>query len=367
MALAAGTSTDKLAELNPQIIAGRAPPAHSGAGGADAAWVVRVPVGAAAKAAKSLPKFADAEAKVERYVVRWGESLDDIVARRRTTRGVLASLNGLRRDESLRPGTVLLVPAAGADPFESTSDAPAGKPVVVVPAQTFGAEGRRVFYKVIPGDTLRDVAAIFGVTTDDVCRWNVLDPSASLHDGMTLQVYPRGRTRHDVLVLEEKDARVLRVGSAEFFTYFEGLRGRTRVELVAKHGDTWHTIAHKYRLSVAQLERINGRARSTPINPGDRLVVYVSNDKAHGATARGHEKAPELREKAPEALAMTRPAAVFEDDTGALVRPATAEVPPALPQAAPMGSPGPAVRASNALAPSAGPASLGRGDAAANR
>src|SRR6185312_12702060 len=128
-------------------------------------------------------------------------------------------------------------------------DVPANKPVVVVPAQTFGAEGRRVFYKVVPGDTMRDVAAIFGVTTDDVCRWNVLDPGASLHDGMTLQIYPRGPTRPDVLVLEEKAARVLRVGSPEFFAHFEGLRGRTRLELFAKQGDTWRTIAHKYGLS----------------------------------------------------------------------------------------------------------------------
>ncbi len=238
VALAAGTSTDKLAELNPQLVAGRAPPSLPGAGKDDATWVVRVPAGAAAKASNSLPAFAAAEARVERYVVRWGESLDDVATRRRTTRGMLASLNGVRRDESLRPGTVLLVPAArpedAADPF---SDAPAGKPVVVVPAQTFGSEGHhRVFYKVIPGDTLRDVAAIFSVTPDDVCRWNVLDAGASLHDGMTLQLYPTPPTRPDVLVLDEKDARVLPVGSPEFFSHFEGLRGRTRVEAPREAG-----------------------------------------------------------------------------------------------------------------------------------
>ena len=304
---AASTSIDKLAELNPQLTANRAPPALSGG-----EWTVRVPAGSAPRAATSLLKFAEAEAKVERHVVRWGESVDEIAARRRTTRGMLASLNGLRRDESLRPGTVLTGravdevpkprPMPGAeDPF---ADAPAGKgvtsttahpetparPVVVVPAETFSfADRRRVFYRVIPGDTLRDVAGIFGVTTDEICRWNAIDSGATLHDGMTLQIYaPPGPTRADVLALEERDARVLAVGSPEFFSHFEGQRGRTRVELVARQGDTWRAIAHKYGLNVAQLERINGRARSTPINPGDKLVVYASSTKA----AKGRTRPP---------------------------------------------------------------------------
>jgi membrane-bound lytic murein transglycosylase D len=305
VALAAGTSLDKVAELNPQLTAGRAPPSLPGR--EDSGWTVHVPPGAASKTARSLPKLAEAEAKVERVVVRWGESVEDIAARRGTTRGTLASINGLRRDESLRPGTVLLVPAPedANDPFV---DLPPSRPVVVVPAETSSFPGRRrVFYRVIPGDTLRDVAALFGVATDEICRWNALDPSAALHDGMALQIYPPpGPARPDVLVLEEKDAHVLPVGSPEFFSHFEGQRGRTRVELVAKQGDTWRTIAHKYGLTVAQLERINGRGRSTPLNPGDKLVVYTSNAKAPAAAkAPAGKTAPE--EKAPEAVAVAKP------------------------------------------------------------
>src|SRR5262249_26714844 len=117
VALAAGTSLDKVAELNPHLTARRSPPSLPGK--ADGGWTAHAPPGAASKAARSLPKFAEAEGKVERVVVRWGESVEDIAARRGTTRGTLASLNGLRRDESLRPGTVLLVPAPedANDPF----------------------------------------------------------------------------------------------------------------------------------------------------------------------------------------------------------------------------------------------------------
>jgi len=325
VALAAGTSTDKVAELNPQMLANRAPPVAPGAAG-DVAWTVRVPVGTAPKAAKSLPKFAEAESKLERYVVRWGESLEDIANRRHSTRSALASLNGLRREEVMRPGTVLFVPARSpddaADPF---SDVAASRPFVVAPALSFSyPDRRRVFYRIIPGDTLRDVASLFGVSADDLCRWNGIDPGAALHDGMTLQAYaPAGQPRGDVLVLEEKDAQVLAVGSPEFFAHFESLRGRTRIELVAKQGDTWRTIAHHHGLSVAQLERINGRARSSPLNPGDKLVVYVSSAKA-GDAARGDatraiaaKHAPAAaEEKAPDAVAGANPFGGTAGDEG---------------------------------------------------
>ncbi|APR80989.1 Membrane-bound lytic murein transglycosylase D precursor [Minicystis rosea] len=310
IALAAGTGTERIAELNPQILAARVPPVGP-TGKDDALFTLRVPVGAAPKAAKSLPKFAEAEPKMERHVVRWGESLDEIAARRRTSRGSLAALNGLRREESLRPGTVLFVPTLSpedaADPF---NDIPSGKPMVVVPAPAFSyPDRRRVFYRVVAGDTLREVSSVLGVSAGEICRWNALDPGASLHDGMTLQAFvPPTRDRNDVLVLEEKDALVVPVGSKEFFAHFEGLRGRTRVEVVAKHGDTFRTIAQRYGLTVAQLERINGRARSSNLSPGDKLVCYVSKEKAAAALAAlpKHERSPEASPPEPvdEAVAV---------------------------------------------------------------
>src|SRR5207244_3254062 len=67
---------------------------------------------------------------------------------------------------------------------------PKDKPVVVVPEQSFSYPDRhRVFYRVVSGDTVRAIASVFGVTADEVSRWNVLDPGAAIHDGMVLQIY----------------------------------------------------------------------------------------------------------------------------------------------------------------------------------
>ena len=280
VASASGVAVSEIERLNPQILATRTPPLADGAKGG-ASWVVRVPPGAGARAAKSIPKLVEQEGKLERYLVRWGESLDDIATFRRTTKPSLQALNGLRRDEVVRPGTVLFVPATsgiGAAAAENTiAEGPAVRPTVIVPSQAFlYPDRRRVFYRVIVGDTLRDVASVFSVTADELCRWNGADPGAALHEGMTLQVYlPKSASPRGVLALDETDARVLEAGSPEFFAHFEALKGRKRVEMVAREGDSWRSIAKQHGLSIGMMERINQRVRTSPLHAGERYVVYV--------------------------------------------------------------------------------------------
>ncbi|MGK4006754.1 transglycosylase SLT domain-containing protein [Sorangium sp. So ce1036] len=284
VAAAAGTGSSEIEALNPQLVAKRTPPLPVGAK-EQVRWEVRVPAGAGARVAKSMPKVLEREPKLERYLVRWGESLDDIAASRGTTRWTLQSLNGLRSGEPVRPGALLFVPAAegiGAAAAEHllANGAPRGaeaRPVVVVPAQRFSYEGRRrVFYRVVAGDTLRELAAVLSVRPDEVCRWNTLAPGAALHEGMTLQLFvPRSRRYDGVSLLDEAEARVLEVGTEEFFAHFEGLKGRKRIEIAAREGDTFSKIASRYGLSVGSLERINQRSRRSELSPGDRLVVYV--------------------------------------------------------------------------------------------
>jgi membrane-bound lytic murein transglycosylase D len=287
VAAAAGAGVDELRALNPQLLAGRTPPGSpelkARPSGAEAKWVLRVPAGSAAAAAKSIPKLLEGEIRLERYLVRWGESLDAIATLRGTTRGTLQGLNDLRPGEVIRPGTVIFVPAAAgigaAAAANLVAESPAVRPVVVVPSQSFEYPNRRrVFYRVIAGDTLRDLGAVLGVTADELSRWNMLDPGAVLHEGMTLQAYiPKSHNLARAYVLDEKDARVIAVGSPEFFDHFEGLKGRKRVEIAARDGDTFQGVAKRYGLTMGMLERINHRSRSTKLLPGDRLVVYVPN------------------------------------------------------------------------------------------
>jgi membrane-bound lytic murein transglycosylase D len=108
---------------------------------------------------------------------------------------------------------------------------------------------------------------------------------------MTLQAFlPAGATRDGVLLLEESDARVIEVGTDEFFAHFEGLKGRKRIEVVAQDGDSFGKIASRYGLSVGMLERINHRSRRTPLKDGDKLVVYVPASRPDEAPGKGREQ-----------------------------------------------------------------------------
>jgi membrane-bound lytic murein transglycosylase D len=333
VAAASGAGVSDIESLNPQLLAGRTPPLTPGDKSADSSrWVVRVPPGSAAVAAKSIPKLLERETRLERYLVRWGESLDDIATFRGTTRSALQSLNDLRRDEVIRPGTVIFVPAApGVGTAAAASviaESPSVRPVVVVPAQAFVYPNRRrVFYRVIAGDSVRDVAAVLGVTADELCRWNNLDPGAALHEGMALQAFiPKGQAPAGVFVLDERDARVLPVGSPEFFAHFEALKGRKRLEIAAREGDTFQGIAKRYGLTMGMLERINHRSRSTPVGVGDKFVVYVPSSPHLEAPAL--EKPGDKADTAVAAAAARADADETPKDKDDEVKPASLQMTP---------------------------------------
>ncbi len=153
----------------------------------------------------------------------------------------------------------------------------ADRPVVVVPRSPAAIPGRqRVFYRVVPGDTLASVASTLAVPADDLRSWNRLDPSARLPEGMTLQVFVEPtRDLSKTLVRRESDVRVLTVGSDEFFAWFEAQKGRRRLVVTVGQNETWRSLATKYGLSLGLLERINHRSRSEALRPGETVIVYT--------------------------------------------------------------------------------------------
>ena len=152
----------------------------------------------------------------------------------------LVELNAVAPGEVVRGGTVLLVPHADAPPVpQASTSAPGTKPTVIVPAEEFVYPDRkRVFYRVLVGDTLRDIAAALRVSIDDLDRWNDVDPSARLQEGMTLQAYvPTNADLSHVAVASETDVRVLAVGSEEFFAAMEQERGFRRLTVTVRAGE----------------------------------------------------------------------------------------------------------------------------------
>ncbi len=288
VAQAAGCTTKDVETLNPELRAGRVPPlADSGV-----AYPVRVPRGKGDQATQGLAKMRAGQPPLDRYVVRFGETLDQIAAAHKTSTQRLVELNAIAPGEVVRGGTVLLVPHSDSPPAPQASNGSQGiKPVVIVPAEELVYPDRkRVFYRVLVGDTLRDIAAALHVSVDDLDRWNDIDPAARLQEGMTLQAYvPTNADLSRVAVASESDVRVLAVGSEEFFAAMEQERGFKRVTVTARSGDTLEAIGKRFDVSVRTMERINRRGRTDRLQPGETVVVWVPSTipvaGANGATA----------------------------------------------------------------------------------
>ncbi|MBZ5526964.1 MAG: transglycosylase SLT domain-containing protein [Acidobacteriia bacterium] len=104
-----------------------------------------------------------------RHRVEPGDTLTSIARRYHVTATNLAEANSLGRSEALHPGQKLVIPAAQAEPLRS----------------------KLVRYRVRRGDTLSGISDRFGVTSEEVKRWNRLR-SNRVGRGMVLRIYSPG-------------------------------------------------------------------------------------------------------------------------------------------------------------------------------
>ncbi len=287
VAAAAGCTTKEVTDLNLAYRAGRTPPLL--ADDDEKQFRVRVPAGKGEIATRSLAKTKHDVAPLEKYVVKFGESIEQIASQHGISTSKLVETNGIVDGEVVRGGTVLLLPppSAKASALASSSATTSDKPVVVVPADTFVYPDRkRVFYRVVAGDTLRDVATAFHVSIDDIRRWNEVDPIARLQEGMTLQLFvPQDGDLSKVVAMNESDVRAISVGTDEFFTFWDGARNRKRITIAAKQGDTMETIGKRYGVQTTSMERINRRPKSDVLDEGDSVIVYLPANSPLATTA----------------------------------------------------------------------------------
>jgi membrane-bound lytic murein transglycosylase D len=271
VAQACGAEKKEVELLNPELRASRTPPVQED-------WPVKVPVGKSAQCVTNLARVRKNDPAVERYVVRFGESLEQIAQARKVAVSKLVELNGIAQGEVVRGGTVLIVPKVDAPASPPAADPKKAqeKPVVIVPNDVFVyPDRRRVFYRVQVADTMKDVCAAFKITPDELRRWNDIDPTARLVESMTLQLFvPANADLSTAVVLGENDVHTIVAGSEEFFRHWDD-KGRRRTVVTAKAGDTIETIGKRHGVSPALMERINRRGRSEVLSDGERVVVWT--------------------------------------------------------------------------------------------
>ncbi|HVZ71124.1 MAG TPA: transglycosylase SLT domain-containing protein, partial [Polyangia bacterium] len=309
VARAAGVRVETLETLNPQLVRDRTPPDRGPSR-------VRLPPGTGATFAQSFEAARAANDRTETVVLRFGETLDDVARARGTTARELKRLNGVKDTLELRAGVSIVVPRKGAPPTKvkprdkdtvaedtKTDDAPGPDDdltIVAVPDRSFAYEGReRVFYRTRDGDGLEDIAEAFGVRADELTEWNNVDATAKLHPHMVLQIFVRKDFDPvGVLLLDPAKVRVVTLGSEEFLELETARKGRKRLTITTKAGDTLVKVGRRYGLTPGDLARINRFSYNTELHEGQRIVVYSPTGDAPREVTMGLTPEPK-RPKGP--------------------------------------------------------------------
>jgi membrane-bound lytic murein transglycosylase D len=197
-------------------------------------------------AASEDPTFDMGEKVVHR--VRKGETLQQIAAKYRTTIANLRRWNSLN-GTTIRPGQRLVAyygeKGNGPRPDQDSSNA------------AVSVNGGRIEYRVQTGDTLGSIAVKFGVTSDDLCRWNKLPPDTVLRPG------------DRVLVGESESPSGVSSGGVA------GKSGRVGfIKHRVRRGETLYRIAQLYDVTVHQVRAWNRLAGNT-VYAGQVLTIRV--------------------------------------------------------------------------------------------
>ena len=277
IAKAAGAAESEIAQLNPQFLAARTPPVAPGQN-QSVSYAVRVPAGTGSIAARKLSGVTPLDGTLEAYVIKQGDTLESIARGTSLPVAELRAINQVGSSEVLVVGDVLLLPRRDR-PLDV--DIAEDERVVVVRAEPKAPSGtRRVFYRVVPGDTLSSIAKAFQVRRSDLLEWNSIDTTARLQAKMALVLFvPERQDLSGVRCASDAEIRVLIAGSQSFSEYFEGLRGNERIVVQAHAGDTLASIAAKYQVNAATLERVNRRARNSRYAEGEEIVIYAQRGK----------------------------------------------------------------------------------------
>ena len=295
-----GVSLERLKDLNPELRQARTPP-----GG----YEMRVPVGTGRLLAQAAPHLEKEYSELATVTVRLGEDLQAISRARGVGVAMLRQINGLADTALARPGMKLMVPKAKGTALEDASDDDDEDELpptlgdemllVAVPERPSAPRDReRVFYRVVAGDTPRDIAVGLGVRLDELCEWNDLDLRARLQPGMVVQAYlGKGADRSGVVLLDPKRLRVATITAPEFMELVAQQRGRRRIVYTARGGETLARLGRRYGLTAGDLGRINRIGNGAVLQRGQQIVVYepVSSEARAKGRARVAQADKRLR------------------------------------------------------------------------
>ncbi|MFN8560656.1 MAG: LysM peptidoglycan-binding domain-containing protein [Anaerolineae bacterium] len=170
------------------------------------------------------------------HVVQRGETLSRIAQQYNITLTELVRLNGIADPSTIYTGQRLLVPSADATPVPAAS----------------------VVHVVQPGETLESIAALYGMTVDDLIARNNLTDATSFYVGEMLDVSSSAPSAPPTDVPASPEATTTPTAVI--------------VHTVLR-GETMYRIARQYGVTVNAIAQANQISDPTLIYAGQQLII----------------------------------------------------------------------------------------------
>jgi membrane-bound lytic murein transglycosylase D len=235
----AGITTEQMYDLNPAY--------HRWATDPTGPHRLLVPVESAATFRESLLQLTpDQRLRVERYMVREGDTVSSIAQQFGTNVQHLRELNQLGNANTVAVGAELRVPS-------KVSSLPAVVLQAAARVDSRAPDAVRAVHVVRKGDTLSGIANRYKVSVASLARLNNISTSSVLRIGQRIRVSSNAGSSAGGTVIASADGK--------------------QVTYVVKRGDTLSAIARSLGVPVSSLQSWNNLSGSM-IRPGQRLVAY---------------------------------------------------------------------------------------------
>ena len=256
VAKCAGTTVEELKRLNPALYRLQTPPNYP-------RFELRLPPGSGKAFEIVYASLAPSELLLaQQHAVARGETLAGIARRYGVTVTALASANDLKRNASLKAGTVLSVPTSLAPLSGGHPDRPGSSQSV---ARRTTSKGQTVIHRVSRGETLYSIAKRYGTTVQALRSANGMGTRDKLIAGRRLVIPRNGRASSTASASPRAASKTAASGSTA---------GKTRVTYRVKRGDTLFGIASAHGSTVDQICRWNDISRKTTLRIGTTLILY---------------------------------------------------------------------------------------------
>jgi membrane-bound lytic murein transglycosylase D len=199
-----------------------------------------------------------------RYRIQRGDNLSMISRRFKTSVSAVKSINNLRSTRIIAGRYLLIpIPASGGASAKGTAAAAAADVSKSVSRTSADTRSKKaVSYRLKRGDTLWELADLFDVTIEQLCRWNNITDPTRMSAGDILTVYLPRSSKPQVAAVSDGEKGVQRSDS-EYNHYS------------VKRGDNLYSIARRLDITVAQLRTWNPQVgNGTLIRPGDIIKYY---------------------------------------------------------------------------------------------